>query len=66
MKRYREQKREQMSSVQCEGRGDQRERAPGHQLLLLVGCVATATQRQAGRRKDVERVILEVLVDERQ
>lgn len=37
---------------------------PGDHLLLLVGGVAAAAQVLAGRGEEVERVVLEVLVDE--
>ncbi len=39
---------------------------PGDHLLLLVGGVTAAAQVLIGRGEEVERVVLEVLVDERE
>lgn len=41
-------------------------RAPGDHLLLLVGGVTAAAQVFVGGGKEVERVVLEVLVDKRE
>lgn len=38
---------------------------PGHHLFLLVGGVAAAAQVLIGGGEEVQRVVLEVLVDER-
>lgn len=39
---------------------------PGDHLLLLVGGIAAAAQILVGGREEVQRVVLEVLVDERE
>lgn len=41
-------------------------RAPGDHLLLLVGGIAAAAQVLVGGGEEVERVVLEVLVDKRE
>lgn len=41
------------------------ESLPGDHLLLLVGGITAATQVLIGGGEEVERVVLEVLVDER-
>lgn len=47
-------------------RGHERALIPGDHLFLLVGGVTAAAQVLIGRRQEVEGVILEVLVDERE
>lgn len=39
---------------------------PGDHLLLLVGGVTAAAQVLIGRGEEIERVVLEILVDERE
>ena len=48
------------------GRGEWATGVPGDHFLLLVGGVAAAAQVLVGRGEEVERVVLEVLVDERE
>ena len=53
-----------MLSELCSGPGARG--VPGDHFLLLVGGEAAAAQVLIGRGEEVERVVLEVLVDERE